>query len=79
MFSLWIDYWWILFLNSKADETGYITSSTASDVEDQSECGVTIIMERLDVKPNNLNNSFNNSNSSNSENNSSQSSFEWCS
>jgi len=53
------------------DETGYITSSTASDVEDQnsvqSDCGVTIIMERLDVKnASNLNHSFNNSNSSSS-------------
>lgn len=37
------------------DEVGYMTSSTASDVEDQSsgqsDCGVTIIMERLDVQP----------------------------
>lgn len=51
---------------TKTDETGYITSSTTSDVEDQnsvqSDCGVTIIMENVKIS-NNLNHSCN-SNSS---------------
>jgi hypothetical protein len=46
----------LMFCVSMAsDEGGYMTSSTGSDLEDQSsvqsDCGVTIIMERLDVQP----------------------------
>jgi len=55
----------------EGDETGYITSSTASDVEDQnsvqSDCGVTIILERLDVKNNSYSSNLSSSNNLNED------------